>query len=86
MNDLPALPPTESGNAATPPAPPPAAPITPPVIPTPTPADPTRLTLLIPTGPARPPFTLEQTDPRTLTLTLFGPHLTPSPRPPRTPC
>lgn len=75
VNDLPALPPTEAGNAATPPAPPPAPPVTPPVIPTP--ADPTRLTLLIPTGPARPPFTLEQTDPRTLVLTLFGPPITP---------
>ncbi|GAA0517605.1 N-acetylmuramoyl-L-alanine amidase family protein [Deinococcus depolymerans] len=69
VNDLPALPPTEAGNAT----PPPAAP----TVQAPTPADPTRLTLLIPTGPARPPFTLEQTDPRTLTLTLFGPPTTP---------
>ncbi|GGS16455.1 N-acetylmuramoyl-L-alanine amidase family protein [Deinococcus knuensis] len=71
VNDLPALPPTEAGNAATPPAPP----VTPPVIPTS--ADTAHLTLLIPTGPARPPFTLEQTDPRTLILTLFGPPITP---------
>lgn len=74
VNDLPALPPTEAGNAT----PPPAMPTVPAPTPmNPTPADPTRLTLLIPTGPARPPFTLEQTDPRTLILTLFGPPTTP---------
>ncbi|MFW8625538.1 N-acetylmuramoyl-L-alanine amidase [Deinococcus sp. ME38] len=79
VNDLPALPPTEAGNATLPPATP-TVPAPTPMNPTPadpTPADPTRLTLLIPTGPARPPFTLEQTDPRTLVLTLFGPPATP---------
>ncbi|WP_291428733.1 N-acetylmuramoyl-L-alanine amidase [Deinococcus sp.] len=47
-----------------------------PTVPAPAPGS-SDLTLLIPTGPARPPFTLEQTDPRTLVLTLFGPSLTP---------
>ncbi|GGR48123.1 N-acetylmuramoyl-L-alanine amidase [Deinococcus seoulensis] len=53
-----------------------AAPVPAPPAPTPASAS-SDLTLLIPTGPARPPFTLEQTDPRTLVLTLFGPPITP---------